>query len=98
MSGTPVLTRLKVEDGNLTSERWQDCEDIIERNKLLQKMPQKLEWGRHTATIPNVILEKWLNEEWSRGNIELTLSSPAFDLIIQKKLKDPEWRWLRVDK
>ena len=90
MSGTPVLTRLKVEDGNLTSERWQDCEDIIERNKRLKNIPQKSDWGRHTATIPCVILEKWLNEEWDRGNIELTLSSPAFDSIIQKKLNDPE--------
>ena len=98
MSGTPVLTRLKVEDGNLTAERWQDCEDIVERNKLLQNIPQKSDWGRHTATIPNVILEKWLNEEWARGNTELKMSGPEFDRIIQQKLNDPDWRWLRVDK
>lgn len=76
--------------------RWQDVEDIIENNKRLQNTPQKSDWGRHVASIPNVILEQWLNEEHVRGNISLKPYSKEFDKIIEKKLRDPDWRWLRT--
>lgn len=78
--------------------RWQDVEDIIDNNKRLQNTPQKSDWGRHVSTIPNVILEQWLNEEHRRGNVSLKLYSNDFDKIIERKLKDPDWRWLRTDK
>lgn len=78
--------------------RWQDVEDIIENNKRLQNTPQKCDWGRHFASIPNVIMEQWLNEEHRRGNISLRPYSKEFDAVIEKKLKDPDWRWLRTDK
>lgn len=77
--------------------RWQDVEDIIENNKRLQNTPQKSDWGRHIADIPNIILEQWLNEEHRRGNVSLRPYTKDFDKIIAKKLKDPDWRWLRTD-
>ena len=98
MSGTPVVTRLELKEGLLVAESWQDCEDIIENNKKLQGEQQRSEWGRHTASIPCVIINKWLQEEWDRGNVSIAWGSPEFDAIIQKKINDPDWRWLRVDK
>ena len=53
----------------------QDVEAIIENNKRLQSIPQKSDWGRHVATIPNVFLTQWLNEEHARGNALLRLYS-----------------------
>jgi hypothetical protein len=78
--------------------RWQDVENIIENNKRLQTVPQKSDWGRHVASIPNVILEQWLNEEYRRGNVNLRPYTKEFDTIIARKLRDPDWRWLRTDK
>lgn len=99
MSGSDVLTRPVVDrsTGKIAIERIQDVEDIIERNKLLQTMPQKSDWGRHIGTVPNVILEKWINEEHARGNIGLRMFSKEFDALIARKLRDPEWRDLRTD-
>ena len=36
---------------------------ILARNKALQGEPQKSDWGRHIATIPNVVLVQWMNQE-----------------------------------
>lgn len=76
----------------------QDCDPILEHNKLLRSMPQKSDWGRHIASIPNVILTKWLNEEYARGNVSLRMFSKEFDALVARKLRDPEWAYLRVDK
>jgi hypothetical protein len=84
-------------DGNKTIvETRQDVEDIIERNKTLQNIPQKSDWGRHVASIPNNILNKWLIEEWERGNF-IRAFGPEMDQLIERKLKDPDWRYLRTD-
>lgn len=76
----------------------QDVEPILERNAQLRSQPQKSDWGRHVATIPNVILVRWLNEEYARGNISLRMYTAEFDEIIERKLKDPDWAYLRTDK
>lgn len=83
---------------DLAVEHIQDVEPILEHNKLLRTMEQKSDWGRHVADIPNVIYVRWLNEEHARGNTGLQLFTPEFDAIVQKKLSDPEWMHLRVDK
>lgn len=75
-----------------------DVEPILERNKALRTMPQKSDWGRHVASIPNIIMVKWLNEEWGRGNTDLRYLSPEWDRIVERKLQDPEWKYLRTDK
>lgn len=100
MSGTGVQVRLDVDSSErlLIAHSYQDVEDIIERNKALKSMPQKSNWGRHVATIPNNILVIWLNEEHARGNTLLQLYTPEFDALVQRKLADPDWIYLRTDK
>jgi hypothetical protein len=93
-----VDTLLKFDEGSLHVKTTQDVEDIIENNKRLQNTPQKSDWGRHVASIPNVILTQWLNEEYSRGNVGLRLFDEDFNRIVKMKLQDPDWRFLRTDK
>jgi hypothetical protein len=97
MSGTPVLIRphLDANGKDLAIEHWQDCEDIIERNKRLRNEPQKSDWGRHIATIPNVVLVRWMNES---GENILAMSGEEFGQFIKKKLNDPDWAHLRTDR
>lgn len=83
---------------DLAVESIQDVEPILEHNKMLRTMEQKSDWGREIAEIPNVILIRWLNEEHAKGNEDLRLFTPEFDLIIKKKLQDPDWAHLRTDK
>lgn len=83
---------------DLAIESRQDVEPILEWNKMLRAMEQKSDWGRHIAEIPNVTYVQWLNEEHARGNTSLRMFTPEFDAIVQKKLADPEWAYLRTDK
>jgi hypothetical protein len=41
---------------------------------------------------------KWLDEELNRGNTTLRMFTPEFDAIVQRKLEDPEYAYLRVDR
>ena len=94
---SPVLPRIHLHsDGRaLTIEHVQDVEAILARNKALRGEPQKSDWGRHIATIPNVVLVQWMNQE---GADVLRMSSDEFGAFIRKKLADPDWRHLRTDK
>jgi hypothetical protein len=40
---------------------------------------------------------RWLNEEWARGNTTIRLFGPEMDALVERKLKDPEWAYLRTD-
>ena len=95
-----AVTRLYLDraDKLIVAETVQDVEPILERNKQLRSMSQKSDWGRHIASIPNVIITRWLNEEYMRGNMQLRLFSKEFDELIAKKLADPDWAYLRTDK
>jgi len=84
-------------DGDLITVAEQDVEPILERNAALRAEPQKSDWGKHVATIPNVILMTWLNEEYARGNISLRMFTREFDELVQRKLADPDWAYLRTD-
>jgi hypothetical protein len=92
-------TRFNLDRGEklIVVENVQDVEPILERNKLLRSMEQRSDWGRHIGTIPNVILTRWLNEEYARGNAKLQMFTKEFDEIVERKLKDPEWAYLRTD-
>jgi hypothetical protein len=79
-------------------ESMQDVEPILESNKALRSIPQNSDWGRHVATIPNVVLVQWLNEEHKRGNTQLCLFSREFDELVKRKLRDRDWLFLRTDK
>ena len=73
----------------------QDVEPILERNAWLRAESQKSDWGRHIASIPNVILVRWMNED---GVNVLGMSSEEWGSYIRRKLGDPDWRHLRVDR
>ncbi len=73
-----------------------DVEAYLEDNKRLRATPQQSDWGRHIASIPNIIMVKWLNEARQHGRTVRYLS-PEWDEIVAQKLKDPEWAYLRVD-
>ena len=92
-----TLARLHLDaDGDrLTVEHAQDVAPILERNARLRAERQRSDWGRHIASIPNVILVRWMNEE---GANVLAMSSEEFGAFIKRKLDDPDWRYLRVDK
>jgi hypothetical protein len=92
-----IVSRIHLDrDGtSLAIEHFQDVEPILERNAALRSEPQKSDWGRHIASIPNVVLIKWMNEE---GADVLKMSGDEFGVFIKKKLDDPDWRFLRVDR
>jgi len=92
-----MLARIHLDcDGNgIAIEHVQDVAPILERNKVLRGEPQKSDWGRHIATIPNVILVRWMNEE---GANVIAMSGEEFGAFIRKKLNDPDWRHLRTDR
>lgn len=90
-----VRTRLHLGPGRITFERVQDCEPILQRNKELRALPQRADWGRHIASIPNVIIEKWMRED---GVNILGLSAEEWGRFIRRKLDDPDWRHLRTDR
>ncbi len=95
MSDMRTRFHLDRNGADLTLEHAQDAAPILERNAELRAAPQKSDWGRHIATIPNVILVRWMNED---GVNPLGMSSEEWGRYIRRKLADPDWRHLRVDK
>jgi hypothetical protein len=83
-------------ENKFTVERIQDVEPILERNKALKAEVQKADSFHHIGEIPNVIVERWLNEEYERGNVGLHLGHPDFLALCKRKLQDPDWAFLRV--
>lgn len=90
--------KLLFDGDDLAVKHIQDVEPILERNKQLRSEHQQSDWGRHIAEIPNVILQRWLDEEYARGNVGLRMFSKEFDELVARKLKDPDWAYLRTDK
>ena len=84
--------------GAVIASATQDVEPILERNQRLRAEPQTSDWARHVATIPNVILLKWLNEAHARGNTGLRMFTKEFDALDKRKLEDPDWKYLRTDR
>jgi hypothetical protein len=100
MSGDLLATSFHVDEAEdtFTVNRVQDVEPHLDYAKRLQSETQKSDWGRHVAHIPNIFLEQWLKEEWERGNVNLRMFTPEFDKMIDRKIKDPDWAFLRTDK
>lgn len=97
----PVITELypdKNDKKDVLAHTYQDVEPILEDNRHLRSMPQKSDWGRHVASVPNNIIYQWLVEEWTRGNHGLRLHSDEWKRLVKRKLQDPEWAYLRTDK
>lgn len=98
MDGLRTRVHLDRNGNDLAIEHVQDVEPILDNNALLRTMEQPSDWGRHVARIPNVIYVKWLNEAHARGMTHLRLFTPEFDAIVEQKLKDPDWVYLRTDR
>lgn len=74
-----------------------NVEPVLEHNKMLRGLEQANTDGlKHIASIPSVIMVRWLNEEWQRGSNVRYLSA-EWDELVTRKLNDPEWAFLRVD-
>jgi hypothetical protein len=86
---------LDADGDHFTLEHVQDVAPILARNAALRAAPQKSDWGRHIASIPNIILVRWMNED---GVNPLGMSSEEWGKYIRRKLDDPDWRHLRVDR
>lgn len=86
-----VETRAHYDDGKLIFERVQDVEPILERNKAFQNEGKQTGDFRLVASIPCVILEKWINDE---GCNYLQLPKHEFERLIRRKLRDPDWSGL----
>jgi hypothetical protein len=98
MDGMLVRPHFDSNGQDLAIEHVQDVEPILNWNKEARRDEQKSDWGRHVARIPNVMLVKWLDEEYAKGNTHLRLFTEEFDQIVQRKLQDPDYAYLRTDK
>lgn len=74
----------------------QDVEPILEQNAVDRSTEQSNDCARKVATVPNVILTRWLYEEHERGN-KIRMFSKEFYELVYRKLSDPEWSKLRTD-
>jgi hypothetical protein len=94
-----MQTNLTLDRGEklIVAETIQDVEPILEHNKVLRSIEQKSDWGRHIASVPDVIVVEWLNEEYKRGNTHLRYLGPGFDEWFAKKLRDPDNKAWRTD-
>jgi hypothetical protein len=96
--GDSVVTILHYDEGDdkLVCERVQDVEPILESNKALQNdgtagySPSKD--LRRIASIPLILVEKWLREEGI--NVFDRNHWPA----VRNKLNSPEYSYLRTSK
>jgi hypothetical protein len=76
---------------------FQDVGPILEENKALRSQEQTNSDLRHKARIPLNVLHMWLQEAWDHGNSGIQWGSEEFDLLINRKLADPDWAHLLVD-
>jgi hypothetical protein len=74
-------------------EHEEDVEPTIERNKAMQNEFTRFgkETFHHVASIPPIIMLKWLNEEGINA-----YRREGFEHIIAKKLNDPDWKYLKT--
>ena len=88
---------VKPEERSITVVTTGDIEAVLENNKRLRNSPQKSESFRHVASIPPVICIKWLDEVRARG-YRMRIFSKEWDELVARKLRDPDWKYLRTDK
>jgi len=98
MDGVLIRPHFDSNGRDLAVEHIQDVEPVLRWNSEARREEQHSDWGRHVARIPNVIYVRWLHEEHASGNTALRLFSPEFDQVVQKKLADPDWAYLRTDR
>lgn len=73
----------------------QSVEDVLDNNKAMANHNDGWSQGggrvmRRAASIPPIIVLKWLNEEgWN-------VYDPNHEDKLKQKLNDPDWKWLRT--
>ena len=72
---------------------FQNVEPEVEFAKDIAKNQHKTDWGRLIGIIPNNILNKWIIEDEVNY---LGLSSEDWGRLIKRKLRDPDYAWLRT--
>jgi hypothetical protein len=99
--GYSVMERKLYVDGGdkcITFVNVQDVEPILDQNKERRSQDQNSDWRRHTHTIPNVVSLQWFYDEHAKGNTTLRMFSDEWYQLVEKKLADPDYFYLRVDK
>ena len=81
---------------NIVLHHEDDVHDVLEHNKNLRSMKQTGDF-RHVASIPNIVIVKWMDDERNRGH-DIQFLSKEMDELVAKKLRDPDWAYLRTDK
>lgn len=80
-------------DGGFTLTSEADCAPVIDANKALSGGSGREHWKgeyRKEASIPSIILLKWLNEDG------IQWWTPEGQERIVRKLNDPDWRYLKT--
>ncbi len=99
MEGMMIRPHLDSNGRDLAIEHVQDVEPILDWNQAARREHQASDWGRHIARIPNVIYMRLARPRSTPGAIHrLRHVHAEFDQIVQKKLDDPEWAYLRTDR
>lgn len=81
-------------DDDVTIERVQDVEGILEENKRVYDEDQNRKaFGRRVASIPNIVIEQWMKEGINIFNMN---SDPDVRKKIFMKLNSPDWKHLRT--
>lgn len=90
-----IETKLHYTDKNqLTVERTQDVEPILEANKQAynSRSDHRQYAGKdmaHVARVPMVVIEQWMKEG-------INAFDPDHEAAIMRKLNSPEYRYLRT--
>ena len=95
LTRTSLVSNYDEQTDTLTLTTEQDVEPILDYNKSLQNDSDYTRKGIknemwHYACIPNVVIEKWLNEEG------FNIFDKNNDKALFKKLNSPEYKYLKV--
>ena len=72
------------------TRRLLDVEPILERNKALQNEGHRGGFWWRAASIPNVVIEKWLREDG------IDVFNKDHWPAVRRRLNSSEYRWLRT--
>lgn len=94
-----VTTKMLAKNGMLHVQRTQDVEPYLNKNQALRNSvgDYKNRWSRRdrpmrmVADIPNVIVEKWMQE-----GVNVFSNDPGMVNKVRRKLDEPEYRHLKT--
>ncbi len=91
-----IKTEITASNGKITVLRTQQVDAILALNRRAFNdvptwRPNSRMRRRHVAEIPFAVAEKWLQE-----GVNVFSADPDMQAAVQRKLNDPEYRYLRV--